>query len=163
MGLALLAHASMPLKYLDETFLAATYLINRTPTKLLSYDTPIHKLFSATPDYSSLRVFACTCWPNLRPYNSHKLQLCSICCVFLGYSNMHKGFKCLDISKGHIYISCDVFFDESVFPFTELHSNAGARYHSEVLLLPTASTGNDVITNYDSFVCCFSFAERSSL
>jgi hypothetical protein len=69
---------------------------------------------------------------------------------------MHKGFKCLDISKGHIYISCDVLFDEYVFPFAELHSNA-------VLLLPTASTGNDVITNYDSFVCCFSFAERSSL
>jgi hypothetical protein len=28
MGLALLAHASMPLKYWDEAFLAATYLIN---------------------------------------------------------------------------------------------------------------------------------------
>jgi hypothetical protein len=41
MGLALLAYASMPLKYWDETFLAAIYLINRTPTKLLSYDTPL--------------------------------------------------------------------------------------------------------------------------
>jgi hypothetical protein len=38
MGLALLAHASMPLKYWDEAFLAATFLINRTPTKLLSFD-----------------------------------------------------------------------------------------------------------------------------
>jgi hypothetical protein len=44
MGLALLAHASMPLKYWDEVFLAATYLINRTPTKFLSYDIPITKL-----------------------------------------------------------------------------------------------------------------------
>jgi hypothetical protein len=32
MCLTLLAHVSMPLKYWDETFLAATYLINRTPT-----------------------------------------------------------------------------------------------------------------------------------
>jgi hypothetical protein len=31
MGLALLAHASMPLKFWDEAFLAATYLINPTP------------------------------------------------------------------------------------------------------------------------------------
>jgi histone deacetylase 1/2 len=29
-GLALLVHASMPLKFWDEAFLAATYLINRT-------------------------------------------------------------------------------------------------------------------------------------
>jgi hypothetical protein len=60
---------------------------------------------------------------------------------------MHKGFKCLDISKGRIYISRDVLFDESVFPFAELHSNAGARYNSEVLLLPTTATGNNVLTN----------------
>jgi hypothetical protein len=53
MGLALLTYASMPLKYWDEAFLAAVYLINRIPTKLLAYDTPIHKLFRVTPDYSS--------------------------------------------------------------------------------------------------------------
>jgi hypothetical protein len=75
MGLTLLAHASMPLKYWDETFLAATYLINRTPTKILYYDTPLHKLLGATPYYSSSRVFGCACWPNLRSYNAHKLQL----------------------------------------------------------------------------------------
>jgi hypothetical protein len=45
---ALLAHASMPLKYWDETFLTATYLINRTPTKLLSYSTPLQKLPGAS-------------------------------------------------------------------------------------------------------------------
>jgi hypothetical protein len=61
MDLALLAHASMPLKYWDEAFLAATYLINRTPTKLLSRDTPLHHLLGATPDYSSFCVFGCAC------------------------------------------------------------------------------------------------------
>jgi hypothetical protein len=74
MGLTLLAPALMPLKYWDEAFLAVIYLINRIPTQVLSYDTSIHKLLSATPDYSSFRVFGCACWPNLRPYNSHKLQ-----------------------------------------------------------------------------------------
>jgi hypothetical protein len=57
MGLAFLAHASMPLKYWDETFLTAIYLINCTPIKLLSYDTPLHKLLGATPDYFHFRVF----------------------------------------------------------------------------------------------------------
>jgi hypothetical protein len=80
-GLALLAHASMPLKYRDEVFLTVTYLINCTPTKLLAYDTPLHKLLGATPNYSIFRVFGCACWPNLRPYNSHKLQFRSTQCV----------------------------------------------------------------------------------
>jgi hypothetical protein len=52
---------------------------------------------------------------------------------------MHKGFKCLDVSKGHIYISRDVIFDDSTFPFASLNSNAVTRYTSEVLLIPGAN------------------------
>jgi hypothetical protein len=128
----------MPLKYWDEAFLAATYLINRTPAKNLQFSTPLEVLFKEKPDYSMLRVFGCACWPNLRPYNAHKLAFCSKRCVFLGYNNMHKGFKCLDISTGRIYISRDVVFDEQNFPFADLHANAGARLRSEIeLLSPT--------------------------
>jgi hypothetical protein len=50
---------------------------------------------------------------------------------------MHKGFKCLDISTGRIYISRDVIFDEQIFPFAELHANEGARLRSEIELLPS--------------------------
>jgi hypothetical protein len=41
MGLSLLAQASMPLKFWDEAFLAATFLINRTPSKVISYASPL--------------------------------------------------------------------------------------------------------------------------
>lgn len=51
---------------------------------------------------------------------------------------MHKGFKCLDVSTGRVYISRDVIFDQSVFPFAQLHPNAGARLRSEILLHPTS-------------------------
>jgi hypothetical protein len=37
---------------------------------------------------------------------------------------MHKGFKCLDVATGRVYISRDVIFDESVFPFTSMHPTA---------------------------------------
>jgi hypothetical protein len=57
--------------------------------------------------------------------------------VFLGYSNMHKGFKCLDVTEGRIYISRDVVFDEIVFPFSKLNLNARARLRADILLLPT--------------------------
>lgn len=126
----------MPLKFWDEAFITATYLINRLPSKVIQFDTPLECLFHKKPDYSSLRTFGCACWPNLRPYNSRKLEFRSKQCVFLGYSNLHKGFKCLDVSTGRVYISRDVTFDENVYPFTSLHSNASARLHSEILLLP---------------------------
>jgi hypothetical protein len=60
---------------------------------------------------------------------------------------MHKGFKCLNPSTDHIYISRDIIFDESVFPFVSLNPNAGARYHSDVLLLPSTPSGNNDLTN----------------
>ena len=137
-GLSLLAHASMPLKFWDEAFITATYLINRLPSKVIHNTTPLERLFHHSPDYTSVRTFGFACWPNLRPYNSRKLQFRSKRCVFLGYSNLHKGFKCLDVSEGRVYISRDVVFDENIYPFSELHPNAGARLRSEILLLPSS-------------------------
>jgi hypothetical protein len=41
---------------------------------------------------------------------------------FIGYSALHKGYKCLDSDSGRVYISHDVIFDEHVFPFDKLSS-----------------------------------------
>jgi hypothetical protein len=146
MGLSLLATTSMPLKFWDQTFLVATHLINHTPTNILDYDTPLHRLLGATPDYTNLCVFGCACWSNLRPYNSYKLQYRSKRCAFLGYSNLHKGYKCLDISIGRIYISHDVIFYEGIFPFAALHPTVGARYTADVLI-PRANSDLPVINS----------------
>jgi histone deacetylase 1/2 len=135
-GLALLANASMPLKYWDEAFLTATRLINLLPSKHLNYQVPAEILLKEKTDYSSPRVFGCACWPNLQPFNSRKLAFRSKRCAFLGYSSRYKGFKCPDISTGRIYISRDVVFDEENFPFASLHENAGARLRQEISLLP---------------------------
>jgi hypothetical protein len=42
----------------------------------------------------------------------------------------------LDVAEGRIYISHDVVFDETIYPFSKLNPNAGARLRCEVLLLP---------------------------
>jgi hypothetical protein len=70
-----------------------------------------------------LKIFDCACWPHLRPYNRHKIEFRSKPCVFLGYSSLHKGYKCLDMETGRVYISHDVIFDEAVFPFSNPSSN----------------------------------------
>jgi histone deacetylase 1/2 len=45
-GLALLANAYMPLKYWNDVFLTATFLINLLPTKDLNLETPTQKTYS---------------------------------------------------------------------------------------------------------------------
>jgi hypothetical protein len=62
---------------------------------------------------------------------------------------MHKGFKCLDISTCRIYISRDVVFDETLFPFSELHPNDGTHFRSEVLLLPDTRDKNSDANLFD--------------
>jgi histone deacetylase 1/2 len=94
-GLALLANASMPLKFWDEAFLTATFLINILPTKVLDLKSPTECLLNVTPNYDARRTFGCACWPNLRPSNKRKLAFRSTRCVFIGYNPLHKGVKCL--------------------------------------------------------------------
>jgi hypothetical protein len=134
-GLSLLSHVSMPQKFWDEAYLAIVFLINRLPSHVINMETHMERLFHRKPDYSFIKTFGCACWPNLHPYNTHKLSFQSIRCVFLGYSQQHKGYKCLEPSSGRVYISHGVVFDEIVFPFFELHPNAGTQLCSEILLL----------------------------
>jgi hypothetical protein len=67
---------------------------------------------------------------------------------------MHKGFKCLDVGAGRVYISRDVVFDESVYPFSKLNTNAGVRLRSEVLLLPNHIQSNNLPTPGVKLIDC---------
>ncbi len=50
-------------------------------------------------------------------YNTHKFDFRSKLCVFLGYSLHHIGYRCLHIPSDRVYISKNVIFDETHFPF----------------------------------------------
>ncbi|KAA3477498.1 Retrovirus-related Pol polyprotein from transposon TNT 1-94 [Gossypium australe] len=45
------------------------------PTPVLQNQSPFEKLYNVQPDYSQLRVFGSACFPYLRPFQQHKLQL----------------------------------------------------------------------------------------
>jgi histone deacetylase 1/2 len=115
-GLTLLAKAHLPNKYWTDAFLTAVFLINRLPTKVLHNLSPYFVLHKKMSSYTSLRTFGCTCYPYLRPYKNHKLSFRSKQCLFLGYATQHKGYRCLDLDSGRIYISRHVVFDENSFP-----------------------------------------------
>ena len=101
----------MPLSFWWDAFNTAVYLINRLPTLLLNNQSPMRKLYHQEPDYSFLRYFGCAYFPHIRPHNKNKFDFHSLKCVFMGYSSLHKGYKCPS-SSGKIYIAYNVVFDE---------------------------------------------------
>jgi transposase InsO family protein len=90
--LTLLGQSGLSSKFWVESFLTATYLINRLPTPVLQQESPFSKLMKKDPDYTLLRAFGCLCYPLLRPYASHKLSFRSKPCIFIGYGGNQKGY-----------------------------------------------------------------------
>jgi hypothetical protein len=118
LGLASKYHASIPLAYWDTVFESTLFVINRLPTVSQFISSPYEILFTQPPDYQFLHTIGCECFPLLRPYNQHKLQPRSESCIFMGYSALHKGYKCLHIPTQRLYISRYVQFNDffSFFP-----------------------------------------------
>uniref|UniRef100_A0A803Q615 Integrase catalytic domain-containing protein n=1 Tax=Cannabis sativa TaxID=3483 RepID=A0A803Q615_CANSA len=139
MGLTLLAQAGIPQKYWWDAFQTSVYLINRLPTPVLKGKSPLEVLFGKKPDYKFLKTFGCTCYPCLRPYQSHKFQYHSTKCVNLGYSDRHKGYKCLS-STGRLYISRNVIFNEDEFPFLTGFLNTHQNEQTVHVSVPSWST-----------------------
>lgn len=110
----MLAQAKLPLIFWWNAFHTAAYLINRLPTPVLKNQSPYFKIFQQQPYYNMFRVFGCSCFLYLQPYNKHKLEFRIGRCIFIGYSSHHKGYQCLH-SSGRVYVSNHVVFNKQSF------------------------------------------------
>lgn len=71
-------------------------------------------------DYGTFRVIGSRCFPYLGAYCNIKLEPKSLPCVFIGYSTKYKGYKCLYLPTGCVYIFRHVVFDKSLLQYSKL-------------------------------------------
>ncbi|PKU88027.1 Retrovirus-related Pol polyprotein from transposon TNT 1-94 [Dendrobium catenatum] len=137
---SLLDTASVPYKYWPDAVLTATYLINRIPSPNTDNVSPYELLNHKAPSYAHLRTFGSACFPLIPANARHKLQPKAQLCVFLGYSDNYKGYKCCDLHNNKIIFSRHVTFDENCFPFLNSSSNHNTEnvQISPLFLTPTS-------------------------
>lgn len=85
---------------------------------------------------------------------------------FSGIVTCIRGFKCLDVTGGRVYISREVVFDETIYPFSKLNPNAGICLRSEILLLPDHSpphNGVELVDESNSNAHIFPVSTNSPL
>ncbi|CAA7027431.1 unnamed protein product [Microthlaspi erraticum] len=137
---ACLFQAQLPVTFWGESILAATHLINRTPTRVLDGKSPYEILFGKPPTYDLLCTFGCLCYAHHRARDKDKFGPRSRKCIFVGYPYGKKGWRLYDLEKDQFFVSRDVQFQENVFPF---HLTVTESSPATPLLSPDAIIDDD--------------------
>lgn len=148
-SIALLHHAKLLPSMSEFRVTTACYLYNRNPTPILQGRSPLKALFGKVPEYDKMKVFGCVCYPCLRPYRAHKLDLKSKPCVFVGYSVENNEYLYLEPESHRIYSSRDVVFDEVSFSLNSCFSRDSSCKNSTDLGKDFWT--EDSIGDFDSF------------
>ncbi|KAL4283916.1 hypothetical protein GQ457_16G011320 [Hibiscus cannabinus] len=137
---ALRLQSSLPLHFWIDCVLQVAYLINVTPTPVLSNRTPFEVLFQKKPKIDHLKVFGCLVFASVLPKPKTKMHLKATKCVFIGYPKGIKGYRLYDMETKDIFVSRDVVFTENKFPFQTTDSG----YVREIVLPTTHDASVDL-------------------
>ena len=132
----LLLHYHVPFRFGGNPVLIACYLINRMPSSVLYDQIPHSLLFPDQPFYFlPPRVFGCTFFVHILTPGQDELFAKATKSIFLGYSQLQKGYRCCSPQTHRYLLSADVtFFEDSPF-----FSSSESLPVIEVLPLPIIS------------------------
>ena len=125
---ALPLDCKVPVALWSEAVLTATQLINRLPTPSCEDDSPQNRLQKFYPSVTLknnllLGIFGFICFIHNNKIGLSKCESRSIKCVFIGYSNTQKGYKCYSPELKKIFISKDVTFHENIMYYSPAHDD----------------------------------------
>jgi hypothetical protein len=123
----------MPSRYWADAVSTAVHLLNRMPSKVLNFKSPLHTMSTYVPLPTVLmippRVFGCVAFVHLPKNQRRKLDPCAIRYLFLGYTLHQKGYRCYDPTHNRTYVTMDVTFLETEpffsFPRIQFYSSGG--------------------------------------
>ncbi|KAH9726925.1 hypothetical protein KPL70_008466 [Citrus sinensis] len=104
---------NVPGRFWAESMRTAAHVINKLPQPRLEFVSPFEKLWNKKPTVSYLQVFGCVCYVFVPDHLRSKIDKKAVRCIFVGYDNQRKGWKCCDPVNGRCYTSRDVVFDEA--------------------------------------------------
>ena len=93
---AMLHDSGLPRFLWAEAFNTATYLHNRTPTRVLGGRTPYEVLYGVKPDVSHLRAFGAPCTIVEPKERLKKVDERATMCFFVGYKYEGGGYRVWD-------------------------------------------------------------------
>lgn len=99
-----------------ECVLIVKYLINQTPS-LLNRKYPFELLHGHTSSYAHIKIFGYLAFAHDHDLPKDKFRTRSRPCVFTGYPFGKKEWRLYDIQNKKFFISCDVVFVETQFPY----------------------------------------------
>ncbi|KAE8675571.1 tir-nbs resistance protein [Hibiscus syriacus] len=110
-------------RFWAEAMRTATFVINRLPQPKLGFVSPFEKLWNIKPTVSYFRVFGYVCYVFVPDHLRSKFDKKDVRCIFVGYDNQRKWWKCCDPISGRCYTSRNVYgldYDETFSPVAKL-------------------------------------------
>jgi hypothetical protein len=122
-----------------QTILTTAYLINRMPSRVLDWKSPMEMLKGKNENILPLKTFGYVCFVQDNRPNVEKLNLRVVKCIFVGYSRTHKGYVCWSPVEKRLFMNMNVTFrkleqyysSEAISPFGDSLDTRGMRREGE--------------------------------
>ncbi|TYZ67817.1 hypothetical protein PybrP1_004853, partial [[Pythium] brassicae (nom. inval.)] len=109
---AMLFYKQVELKWWAEAVNTAVYLVNRSPNAARPRVTPHEVVFGETPRLDHLRVFGSLGYAHVDAPGRRKIDAKAFKCMLVGYAEVAKAYRVVDLKSGKIRLSRTLVVDE---------------------------------------------------
>uniref|UniRef100_A0A3Q7GEH6 Retroviral polymerase SH3-like domain-containing protein n=1 Tax=Solanum lycopersicum TaxID=4081 RepID=A0A3Q7GEH6_SOLLC len=113
----------------------AAYVINRMPLFANNMKSPYELMFGEKPNIKNIRVFVSICYVHIPDSQWSNLDPKERKCIFVGYDETKKGWKCIDPKTYRFVVFGEVVFDETSLYYEVTSKGEVARLQEELALI----------------------------